>query len=182
MGEEFLEEMAKPPGDDLEVPPAPEAEAGFSPELIREGEGFFEEGRQNLQQKILQMSIPEKVRLALVGNREARNILIREHNRVVPLAVLRSPRLTDKDVLNYAQQRNLDEEVFTAIAQNKKWMQNYPIKLALAANPKTPLPLALKLLDHLHTKDLQILGLSRNVSSVLSRAARRHHTKRMEKR
>lgn len=149
-----------------------EEAADFSPDLIYDfQEQLTDEQRQNLYQKIIKMSIPQKIRLAMVGNREARNILILDHNKAVVMAVLRSPKLTENDVLTYAQQRNLSEEVYKYIARNKNWIKNYAIKLALVNNPKTPLAVALRFLDHLQERDLKNLSRSKNVSTVLAKAA-----------
>lgn len=146
--------------------------ADFSPDLIYDfQEQLTDEQRQNLYQKIIKMSIPQKVRLAMVGNREARNILILDHNKAVVMAVLRSPKLTENDIFTYAQQRNLSEEVYKYIARNKNWIKNYAIKLALVNNPKTPLAVALRFLDHLQERDLKNLSRSKNVSNVLAKAA-----------
>ncbi len=167
----------------LDIPQSKKEEAAdFSPDLIYDWqEQLTEEQRQNLYQKIIKMSIPQKIRLAMVGNREARNILILDHNKAVVMAVLRSPKLTESDVLNYAQQRNLTEDVYKYIAQNKNWIKNYAVKLALVNNPKTPLAVALRFLDHLQERDLKNLSRSKNVSNVLAKAAGQLLLKRAEK-
>lgn len=156
--------------DSMEV--KEEDAADFSPDLIYDlQEQLTDEQRQNLYQKIIKMSIPQKIRLAMMGNREARNILILDHNKAVVMAVLRSPKLTENDVFTFAQQRNLSEEVYKYIARNKNWIKNYALKLALVNNPKTPLTVALRFLDHLQERDLKNLSRSKNVSNVLAKAA-----------
>lgn len=155
--------------------------AQFPKEMVLEMREEYTDGqRQNLSQQILKMTIPQKVRLAMLGNRESRNILIRDRHLVISMAVLRSPRATEEDVLSYSQQRSLATEVLKAIASNKIWMRKYPIKVAIVANPKTPLPVAIKLLDHLHDKDLLALSRSKQISSVLARAAYRVQAKRKD--
>lgn len=134
---------------------------------------FTPQEREILFQNLIQMTVPKKIRLALVGNQEARNVLIRDPNKVVPLAVLRNPRLSEDEVIMYAQLRSLPEDVFSAMAKHKTWIKNYQVKLALVSNPKVPLSLALKLLDHLHDRDLQNISRSKNVSYVLARSAAR---------
>ena len=156
-----------------------EEAAQFSPDLIRDlQENYSETQRQNIYQKILRMSVPEKIRLAMLGNREARNILILDRNKIIPSAVMRSPRLTDNDILLYAQQKNLPEDIYKYIAQNKKWIKNYPVKLALVNNPKTPLPIAIRLLEHLHDNDLKAVRRNKNISSILNRSAFQIQVKR----
>ena len=129
--------------------------------------------RDHLTQSMLRMNLPQKIRLALVGNQEARNALIHDANKVIPLAVLRNPRLSEDEVIMYAQLRSLPEDVFWAMAKHKSWVKNYHMKLALVSNPKAPLSLAIKLLDHLHDRDLQNLSRSKNISYVLAHSAAR---------
>jgi hypothetical protein len=129
--------------------------------------------RDILNQSLMKMSIPQRIRLALVGNQEARDLLIHDPNKIIPLAVLRNPRLSDDEVIMYAQLRSLPEDVFWAMAKHKTWVKHYQVKLALVSNPKAPLALAIKLLDHLHDRDLQNISKSKNVSYVLARSAAR---------
>ena len=134
---------------------------------------FTPQQRDFLSLSLTKMSVPQKIRLALVGNLEARNLLIHDPNKVIPLAVLRNPRLSEDEVIMYAQLRSLPEDVFSAMAKHKTWIKNYHVKLALVSNPKAPLSLAIKLLDHLHDRDLQNLSRSKNISYVLARSAAR---------
>jgi hypothetical protein len=134
---------------------------------------FTPQQRDFLSLSLVKMGVPQKIRLALVGNLEARNALIHDPNKVIPLAVLRNPKLSEDEVIMYAQLRSLPEDVFSAIAKHKTWVKNYQVKLALVSNPKAPLSLAIKLLDHLHDRDLQNISKSKNVSYVLARSAAR---------
>lgn len=153
--------------------------AKFPSELIIDfQENYTDEQRQNLYQKILRMSTPEKVRLAILGNREARNLLIRDPVKMISMAVLRNPKVNENEILKYAQQKNISQDVILAIAKNQKWMKSYQIKLAVVSNPKTPLSLAINFLAHLHEKDLKLLSRDKNVSPILGRAAYQAQLKR----
>ena len=134
---------------------------------------FTPQERDILSQSLLKMTLPQKIRLALVGNQEARNLLIHDPNKVVALAVLRNPKIGEDEIVMYAQLRSLAEDVFSAMAKNKIWIKNYHIKLALVSNPKAPLSLSIKLLDHLHDRDLRNISRSKNVSYILARTAAR---------
>jgi hypothetical protein len=134
---------------------------------------FTPQQRDFLSLSLMKMGVPQKIRLALVGNLEARNLLIHDPNKVIPLAVLRNPKLSEDEVVMYAQLRSLPEDVFSAMAKHKTWVKNYQVKLALVSNPKAPLSLAIKLLDHLHDRDLQNISKSKNVSYILARSAAR---------
>jgi hypothetical protein len=61
--------------------------------------------------------------------------------------------------------------VIREIARNKEFIRNYPVKVALVNNPKTPVSTALGFVSLLHKKDLQLLSRNKNVSSVISTAA-----------
>ena len=144
----------------------------FSPDLIQDSQQYYtDEQRQNLYQKILAMSAPEKFRLAILANREVRGLLIHDPKRAISMAVLRNQRLNESEVLQYAQRKDLSEEVISSIARDQKWKKNYPIKMAVATNPKTPIPVAINLLPHLQERDLKAIYRDKNVSSVLRRRA-----------
>ena len=152
---------------------APEDSDQFPQELVVETEARLnDEQRQSLYQKILHMTVPQKIRLAMLGNREARNLLLQDRNRIVCMAVLRSPKLSENDALSYAQQRNLPQEVFTVLGKSKRWTKNYPVKLALVNNPKTPLHVSMRFVEYLTERDLKTLSRNKNVSSVLAHSAR----------
>ena len=142
------------------------------PELIYDfQEDYSDEQRQNLYHKILDMGVPERQRLAILANREARNLLIRDPNKMISMNVLKNAKVNESEVLQYAQRRDLAQEIILAIAQDQKWKKNYPIKFALVSNPKTPLSISIAFVSHLHERDLKLLSRDKNVSSVLRRRA-----------
>lgn len=165
----------------LEKTKVTEADASqFSQEMIIEpSQEYTPARRESLAQMIARMTLPQKIRLALLGNQEVRALLIHDANKVIPLAILRNARLTENEVLTFAQLKNISEEVLLTIARHKNWIKNHFIKVALVTNLRTPLSTALKFLDHLHDKDLQQLRKNRNVSSVLAQSAARLLIKRM---
>src|SRR5262245_9512526 len=54
---------------------------------------------RSLYAQITNMSMAEKIKLALRGNKEARNILVRDGNKVVRRFVLKNPRMSDTEVV-----------------------------------------------------------------------------------
>jgi hypothetical protein len=148
----------------------------FPRELIEEQEAAPDAPEQekiseSLYGQIMKMSVSEKVKLAMVGNREARNILIKDTNRIILSAVINSPKLSEDDVLMYASNRSLADEVIKLISMKKEFLQNYKIKLALVTNPKTPAAISLKLLNYIMEKDLRSISKNRNVNPLISRQA-----------
>ena len=120
-----------------------------------------------------QMSIGEKIKMAMLGDKEWRSLLIKDTNKLVSTAVIKNPRITDPEILAIAKSVELNEEIFRIICMNKDWVKIYQVRKSLVENSKTPLPKALRFLSTLNEKDLLTLSKSKNVSSVISRQAQR---------
>jgi hypothetical protein len=129
--------------------------------------------RISLIRRVMMMTVKDRVKLGLKGDREARAILIRDSNRVVAAAVIHNPRVTDQEVENIASMRTVSDEVLRIIAMNRAWARSYPITLNLARNPRTPIPTAINILPRIHSKDLQHISQNRNVSEAVRRQAYR---------
>ena len=144
------------------------ADDEFSLDLTNEGGGDAPpEVRQSIEKQIAAMSPGKKIKLAYLGNKETRGILIRDRNKQVSLAVVKSGRMTENEALTAAGNRNLGYEVLRELSTIREWMRKYPIKLALVNNPRCPASIAVPLVNQLHQKDLEALGRNRNVSSVV---------------
>ncbi len=126
-----------------------------------------------LQTKIRGMSAGEKIRLALLGNAAARSILVRDPVRVVAMAAISSPAMSESEAKNAAQSREVSEDVLRFIARKREWLRSYEIKRFLCNNPKTPLALSMGFLPHLRRNDLRALSRSRGIPSPLKQAAKR---------
>jgi len=120
----------------------------------------------------------EKIRLATLGNAFCRQTLLRDSNRLVAMAAIRSPGITDLEVIRAAGNRAVSEDVIRYIANSKEYLKLYPVKLSLVGNPKCPLALTLKMLPTLRPEDLKNVARSKNVPNALSTAARKLVTAR----
>ena len=129
--------------------------------------------RQSLFQKLAAMGFSQRLKAAAKGSREVRAILIRDPSKVIAMAVLNSPRLTEPEVESFARMGNVAEDVLRAIGANRAWMKSYGIVLALTKNSKTPLALSMKLMHRLNDRDLSGLSTDRNVPEPLRVAARK---------
>ncbi len=132
-----------------------------------EKEGMDDEKKLSLRQQLDEMTVGEKIKLSYKANKGVREVLVRDTNKIVACAVVNSGRITDAEVLAIATNRSIHEEVIRALTSNREFMRKYPVKVALAGNPKTPIPTAINLLNSLHVKDLQKLASNRNVSSAV---------------
>lgn len=134
--------------------------------------------RESLFLRVRKLPVPARIKLALTGNKEARQILARDSVKLVQACVLRNPRFTLEEALAMAKNRSLAGELLKAIADEKEWVRNYSIRLALVQNPKTPLQTALGLLHGIHERDMRLIAKSKNVASVLQAQAKRNLLRR----
>jgi hypothetical protein len=132
-----------------------------------------DEEPQSALQRIANLNVARRIALAMKGNREERAILIRDPNRIVTAAVLSSPKMNDTEVAAIAKMQNVSEDVLRTIANNRAWLKNYTVVLAVVKNPKTPVALSMNLMARLGEKDLKLLSTDRNVPDVLRTQARR---------
>lgn len=129
--------------------------------------------RVSLIRRVMLMSVKDRVKLAMKGDRETRAILIRDANRTVGIAVLHNPRLTEQEVEAIAAMRTVDSEVLRLVANNRAWARAYSVILNLARNPRTPLTVAVSILPRIRAKELQGIAQNRNVSDAVRRQASR---------
>jgi hypothetical protein len=154
-------------------PLEPEAEAGDGVDDVEDliGELEAQPNDEKKKLKISELSIPAKLRLAMLGNAFARSILIRDSNRPVAMAAITSQQVTDNEVIKYAANRSLSEDVIRYIANRKSMVRLYPVKVGLCFNPKTPLAASMQLLNFLTIRDLRIVAKSKGVPGPLVKAA-----------
>jgi len=147
----------------------------FPEELARERsdeEEIAEEKRVTLTQRILDMTVAEKIKLATLGNKEARTILLRDTNKLVAVAAVQSPRITESEIVSLSNSRTVHEDVLRVIYTNREWLKLYQVKLNLVRNPKTPLPTALRFLPHVRPNDLRDIAKNKNVPHAIQTGAR----------
>lgn len=159
-----LEALRAVLGDDM---------AGFARELVDDGIDLDEAAKGNLYALVQSLSVFHKVKLARNGNKEARGLLVRDRNKIVAAAVVRSPKITENEIEGLAKARNVSDEVLRIIAANREWTRNYTVKLNLALNPRCPQATAIKFLNYLQDRDLRSIMRSKEVPSVISTHARR---------
>ena len=143
--------------------------------------GTDEHVRISIENQIREMTVGKKIKLAYKGNKEVRKLLIRDSNKIVASAVVRSGRLSDGEVAAFAGNKNLDREVIRELAANGEYARKYPVKVALVNNPKTPVSLAVGLVKGLQKNDLMMLTRNRNVPSVVGQAANRLYKAKYQK-
>lgn len=124
------------------------------------------------------LSVAQKIRRATIGTGEERAILVRDTNRLVADAAITSPRIQENEILRIAANRSVSSDVIRTIGESREWMKSYPIKVVLSQNPRTPLPIAMRILLTLREADLKRIAISRSVPGAISAAAKREMQKK----
>jgi hypothetical protein len=136
--------------------------------------------RDNAVQKINRLDIKGRIQLALKGNKEERSLLIRDGTKVVALAVLEAPKLSDGEVEKFALQKNVLEAVLRQIPLKRRFMKNYIVVRNLVSNPRTPLDLGLGLMKHLQVQDLKSISANKEVSETVRKLAMKMYKQKLD--
>jgi hypothetical protein len=165
-----------PADSGLTVPPNSETAQGSA------SGAETDRGPETLLQRIARLTVPQKVRRALMGSQDERLILIRDSNRVVVRTVIQSPKLSDSEVESFAAMRNVQEEVLRIISKNRVFMKNPTVIRALVFNPRSPIDVSLPLIKLLKDRDLKLLTIDKNVPDAVRNSAVRLHSTRTRER
>jgi predicted RNA-binding protein len=152
--------------------------AGHSPHARK---AVGDDRRDSTLAKIAKLDIKGRIALAMRGGKEERSILIRDGTKLVALAVLDSPKVTDGEVEKIALQKNVLEAVLRQIPLKRRFAKNYTIMRNLVFNPRTPLDLSLGLMKNLLIHDLKNLSGNKEVSETIRKLALRMFKQKMEK-
>jgi hypothetical protein len=155
----------------LDTAPEPESVLGDPVEALDEADA--EERRTSALQRISALTVAQRMSLAMKGSREERAILIRDPNKIVGVAVLSSPKLTEMEVESIAKMTSISDELLRIIANTRAWAKNYGVVVALTRNPKTPVAVSMNMLARLNDRDLKMLSTDRNVPEILRITARK---------
>jgi hypothetical protein len=86
--------------------------------------------------------------------------------------------LKEDEAVMFARNRNVSEDVLRIIGSTAEFLKSYSVKKNLVENPKTPVLIATKLVQHLREADLRHLTKSKNITGPVKDAARRHLERR----
>ncbi|MBI2567235.1 MAG: hypothetical protein HYV63_09420 [Candidatus Schekmanbacteria bacterium] len=128
--------------------------------------------------RMKELNVSEKVRLAMKATRSERQVLIRDNSPQVYNSLLSNPRIEDLEVLAIVRSPYVSSGILQRVADTRQWISNYDIQLAIVRNPKTPAPLALRLLETLRPADLAQLAKGGAARDNLRQAALRLHLAR----
>lgn len=139
-----------------------------------------DEQRGSVLQKIAKLDVKGRIQLAIKGTKEERSILVRDGTKVVALAVLDSPKLSDGEVERIASQKNVLEAVLRTIPLKRRFAKNYAVIRNLTFNPRTPLDVSLGLMKNLLVQDLRNLAGNKEVADTVRKLALRMFQQKSE--
>jgi hypothetical protein len=139
-----------------------------------------DEQRGSVLQKINKLDVKGRIQLAMKGTKEERSILVRDGTKIVAIAVLDSPKISDGEVEKFASQKNVLEAVLRAIPMKRRFAKNYAVVRNLVFNPRTPLDVALGLMKNLLVQDLRHLSGNKEVADTVRKLALRMFKQKSE--
>lgn len=175
---EFFASRGIAAGPAIDAGPEDPLVDGGEPPAVPDGAG--EDGKVSAA-VLSTLPVLDRLKLAMKGTREQRAVLVRDANKLVAVAVLSSPKLSESEVEAFARMGNVSEEVLRIIANNRSWTKNYAVILALVRNPKTPTALSMRFIQRLNDRDLKALGMDRNIPESLRSAARKFIVKQLNR-
>jgi hypothetical protein len=184
--DEFLEEFFLKKERELgePVPEAEDAQESVAPAPAQAAAGApargtsasatpDEEASKDIVIRLTSLTVSQRVRVAFRGNREERLFLIRDPNRLVSTAVLKSPKTNEADAEAIANMKSVSEDVLRAVAQRREWMKKYSLMAAIVRNPRSPIDVTLSLVMKLSQRDQTALSTDRNVPEAVRVTAKR---------
>lgn len=118
--------------------------------------------------------MPEERQLAIVevGRHRIKQIMVKSSSSAVALAVVKHPEITLDDIFKIAQDRTANAEAIKYICNHRDYSRVYNIKLKLALNPKTPVPMAMAFVRSLRLSDLKNIAKNNSISKILQNTAK----------
>jgi hypothetical protein len=123
--------------------------------------------------QLARMSFAEKVQLALHGSRDDRAAIVRDQNKQLHPFVLRSAGVAPEEIAAWAANPQMSPEFLKQIAERKEWISRPAIAVALVRNPKAPVEIALRAIDHVPAETLRQLAKGVGALPHVVQAARK---------
>ena len=126
-----------------------------------------------LETRLDGMALGERITLARRATAPVVEALVESRERPVLEALLGNPALVPAAAESIAGQPGTPPEVLACMAGHHHWSRRPTIRLALAANPRTPVPVALSLLERMPQGELERLVKRSGVPKIVLVGARR---------
>jgi hypothetical protein len=114
-----------------------------------------------------------KIQMALHGNRDQRNAILRDTNRTLHPYVLKNPQISIEDILAIVKNAQSSPELLKQVAERREWFQRPQVALALARNPKSPPEVAVRALEFVPIDAVRQMAKGNGVLPHVAQAARK---------
>jgi hypothetical protein len=138
--------------------------------------GEIEDNTGLSEGQIRMLTVPQRLRLTRGASRSMKQILLRDPNGQVAVAVLMHNNFSELEMEQIARSRSVPEDVLLEVARRREWVARYSICRALTGNPKTPISIAVRLLPRISVRDLRLLSRDRNLPDAVRSSASRLYT------
>lgn len=128
--------------------------------------------------RLQKLSVAEKQKLALSAERTERAILAHDNLKQVHVFVLKNPRVTDDEALEYVRYAGFSAQALTYVADNARWMRSSQLRFSLVKNPQVPGDVARRVIETLSVNEVRFLAKAEHVKSDVRQAARKHLEKK----
>jgi hypothetical protein len=114
------------------------------------------------------MSESEETRreLATTAGEEEIATYLHDPSPKIIRALLQNRHLSEEDVTIIAKRKNLPSDILETIFKDNRWAESYPVRLALARNPRSPLSVSLTIARYLRIFDLEEITRSHFIPLV----------------
>lgn len=126
-----------------------------------------------IRRRIQRMSMDDKVNMALSGTREERMALALDGNKSIHHYLLKNARISLDEIAFIARLPTMNPDVLAKIGENPQYTQNPTVLKNLVYNPKTPVTLAIRLLDRLPRSEVMNLSKRMSMNAKLVQAAKK---------
>jgi hypothetical protein len=136
---------------------------------------------EEVEKKWGELTVSQRIRRVTLGTASERALGMREHNKLVAMAAIKSPLIQENEVVRIAASRNVNDVVLKYIAGAVKYARNYDVKKNLAFNPRTPLLEVSKIIPYMFESDLKKLAADRNVPGNVKALAKNQLDRKKKK-
>jgi hypothetical protein len=125
----------------------------------------------SLFDQVHHMHPTEKFRLALKADRTTRTVLSRDHDPRILFFLCKNPHITIEEIVQIARDARILQNTLEYIIRNPQWANREEVRYAVTVNPKTPIPMVLRLLPLLNGSNLRRIAKSQAVRLRIKTAA-----------
>lgn len=135
--------------------------------------GVRQRAESLLLERLHEMRLGDRVALARMATAPVLRALLGEPDVHVLEGALFNPRLQEPLVLQSLRSETAPSALFEAVARSPRWRGTYSVRLELALQSRTPLPIALSQVTALVPADLRRLALAKSAHPLVRAAAER---------